>query len=207
MLLLARNSSYSHWVNGPDDESESGNGTIEGLGLAVLVGNGGTASRSKLVDDDEVGNASPCIPSPPGTISLTICGKQTSQNHDNIGNDCNQDVGTAETRQKSKIEKEKWGGDAPVDISCPVNLAEKVLVGVWDLLVGFSDSVSVVVDSITSGHGKVGEECKSRDQSSQDVEKTFLLVGLVRVKKSQELVGLQLGHGKPWHRKQWMTMP
>lgn len=178
-VLRIFQSSHLHWVDGPDDESKSRNGSVESLGLAILVGNCGTASRCQLVDDDKIGNAGPRIPSPFGSISLAVSRKKTGQDHDYIGNDCNEDIGTAETSQQSEIEKEKWGGDTPVDVSCPVDLAVIVLVSVWDFLVGFGDSVSVVVDSIPGSHGEIREECKCGDQSCQDVEETFLLGRLV----------------------------
>jgi hypothetical protein len=143
------------WVDGPEDEGEASNGTVESLGLAVLVGNGGAAVESELVDDNEEGNAGPGVPAPLLAVLVTIGSKETSEDHDDIGNKSHEDVGTTETGKQRKIEQEKRSGDAPVDITSPVDLTVDNLFGVWDVLVALLDHNLVQVDTITGGHGKV----------------------------------------------------
>ena len=161
------------------------------MGLVVLAGNCGASVECKLVNNDEVGKAGESIPSPLAASIGTEGGEETSQDHDEIGNDGNQDVGTRETGQKSKIEQEKWGGNTPVNISCPVNLTEDDVLGVWlsvSVLVNLDDLVQG--NAVTAGHGVVGEEGKCGDEGSQDVEKAFLL--------EKVLVGLQEARLSPF---------
>lgn len=165
-----------HWVGGPEDESEKGDRRDKSLGLVVLSSNGLTSIVSNLEDDDQEGNASPGVPAPLLTITIAESSEETSQDHDDVGNNSNKDVGTVKTSQQAKVKEQKWCSDGPVDISCPVDFTIDVLVSVWKVmlvLVGL-DSV-VVADTITSSHGKVGEKGKGCDESGQDMEETFLL--------------------------------
>jgi len=164
------------WVDGPKDQSETSNSTIERLGLAVLVGNSLASVESQLVDNGEISNAGNYVIAPFLTIIVTEGSKETSKDHDNISNDGDQDVGTTETGQKSKIEEQEWSGNTPVDISCPVNSSVDDLGnGVWNItIMGLVNDDLVVADTVTSGHGKVGNEGKGRDESGQNVEKTLL---------------------------------
>ena len=132
-----------HWVDGPEDQSEASNGTIESLGLAVLAGNSGAAVEGKLIDDDEEGNAGPGVPAPLLAVIVAESREETSQDHDEVGNHGNQNVGTTQTSEECKVHEEEWGSDAPVNISCPVDLAVVNLGCVWDVLVrlGFGDLV------------------------------------------------------------------
>lgn len=166
---------HSHWIDGPQDKGETSNRSVEGLGLAVLVGNGCAAIESQLVDDHQVGNASPSIPSPGLAALAAERSKQSCQDHDDIGNNCNQDVGTTQTGKKTQVEQEKWGGDSPVNVACIIDLSPVVLVCVWNLLVVDGLSVGIVAHAVTSSHGKVGDECKGGNEGSEDVEETFLL--------------------------------
>lgn len=173
---------YSHWVDSPQDQSETSDGTVEGLRLAILLGHSFSATNGKLVDNNEVGNAAPGVPAPlGGIVTLAESSEETSQDHNDVCNDCHHDVGSTETSKQGKIEKQKWSGNAPVNISCPIDLTEDLLVGIWDLLVLFSVGVRGVADTITNSHGEVGQEGESCDAASDDVEETFLLYLLDRV--------------------------
>jgi len=142
----------------------------------VLVHGSTSAVVHDLVNNDKVGNASPNVPSPLLAVVLSVSSKETGQDHDDIGYDCNKNIGTAETSQKAEIEQEKRGCNAPVNISCPVDLSVCDLFRVWEtVLVADSLLAPVEVDTIASGHGKVGEEGEGGDECSQDMEETFLL--------------------------------
>jgi hypothetical protein len=175
VLVQASSEAHSHWVDCPQDQSEAGNGTVESLGLAVLASNSGTAVEGKLIDNDQVGEASPAVPAPFLTVRVTESSEETGKDHDEISHNSNQNVGAAKTGKESKIKQKEWGGDAPVDVSCPVDLAVDDLVCVWDMLVLFNLDNLVVADSVTGGHGKVGKEGEGGDESCQDMEETFLL--------------------------------
>lgn len=147
---------YSHWVDGPEDKGETSDGSEESLGLSILAGSSTSAVDDELVDNDEVSNAGPCVPAPLLTITGAVGSEETSQDHDDIGNNGNEDVGTSKTSEKSKIEQKKWGGNTPVDISGPVDLSVGNLFSVWEtVLVADSLDDLVVVDTITGGHGEV----------------------------------------------------
>ena len=165
-----------HWIGGPEDEGEEGERPDKSLGLGVLSSDGLASIVTNLEDDDQEGNASPGIPSPLLAITFAKSSEETSQDHDNVGNDSNKDVGTIETSQQAKVKEQKWCCDGPVHISCPVDFTVDVLVCVGKVvlvLVGL-DNV-VVADTVAGGHGKVGEEGEGCDESGQDVEETFLL--------------------------------
>lgn len=151
------NRSNIHWVDSPEDQSEAGDSGIESLSLAVLVGGSSTTVHSELVDDDEVSNASPGVPSPLLAVLGAIGSKETSKNHDKIGNNSNQDAGTVETCEETEIQKKKWCGKTPVNVSCIVNLTVDSCVGVWKtVLVLMCNIAGVEVNSVTSSHGEVG---------------------------------------------------
>lgn len=162
------------WVDGPEDESEGSKRGEESLGLVVLGSSSISAVVHNLVDDDEVSDAGPNVPAPLLSVTVAIGGKKTGQNHDEISNDCNKDVGTTETSQESKVKQQEWGCNAPVDISCPVDLSVCDLLGIWEsMLVTDSLDDLVVVDTVTSGHGEIGEEGEGCDKGSQDVEQSL----------------------------------
>jgi len=153
-----------NWVDGPQNEGEAGNGTIESLGLAVLLCNRCSATNGELVDNNDVGNASEDEPAPLAALNaLAKSTKETSQDHDDISDNGNQDVGTAEASKEGEIEEKKWGCDAPVDISCPVDLAVDFNVNIGNLLVLLNFRVRRPTDAITTSHGVVGEKGKGGD--------------------------------------------
>ena len=142
-------------VEGPENEGEAANGCKELGGGAVLGLDGNAAWDDELVDDDEVGNAGHGVVSPFGTFSVTKGGEQTEENHEHVGSDGDEDVGSVQAGQESEIEEEEWGGHAPVDVSSPEDLAEDVLKGVRDVLVGLLDDDVCEGDSVTRCHSVV----------------------------------------------------
>ena len=139
-----------HWVDGPKEEGEATNCTVEGLGLGVLAGDGSLAVEGELPDNDEVCNAGNGIPAPLLSIAGAKGSEETSKDHDEIGNYSNQDVGTGETSKESQVHEEEWGGERPVDVSGPVDLTVDDIMGVWEsvaVALGLDDLV--VGDAIT----------------------------------------------------------
>lgn len=164
-----------NWVGGPENEGESGQSTEESLGLTILASSSTSAIDDDLVDNDEVGNASPGVPSPLLALGVAVSSEETGQDHDDISDDGDQDVGTAETGQKAQVEEKKRCSDGPVNVSCPVDLASGDLLSVWkSVLVADGLSDLVEVDTITDGHSKVGQEGESGDEGSQDVEESLV---------------------------------
>ena len=89
-----------------------------------------------MPDDDQVGNASNRIPSPFLRSALTTKGgKETSENHDQVGNDGHDGASTINTSEQAQVEQKQRCRDAPVNITSPINLTIDVLVGVGHVLV------------------------------------------------------------------------
>ena len=139
-------------VDGPDDESETSNGGEEVANLATLGHGLATTVDGELPDDDEVGNACDGVPSPLlGSALGAESGEQTGEDHDDVGDDGDQDVATVKTGEQAEVEQEERGGQAPVDVAGPVDLAVDILVGVRDVLVGLGLGGVVVADTVASG--------------------------------------------------------
>ena len=166
----------SHRIKGPHDQSVTDNGCIKGLSLTVLVRNRLAAIENKLIDNCQVRNAPPSEPAPFLTVFLSVRSEKATQNHDEICNDGNQDVGTADTSQKGQVEQDKWGCEGPVHISCPVQFTEVCLMCVGDFLVRLNHGVLLEADAVARGQSKVSEERKRGNEGRQGVEESFLLL-------------------------------
>ncbi len=167
-----------NWVQGPENEGEAADGSIQ-LGGGVALAQDCTATRDdELVDDDEVSNAGNSVPSPLLTIVLAESSEEASQNHDDVCNDGNEDASTVHACQESQVEEEKWCSHAPVNISGPEHLAEDMFDSVGNVLVCLLDNDVCVRVSVTSSHGEVGDGSESGDQSGDDMEESFLLVAV-----------------------------
>jgi len=94
-----------HWVHGPEDEGEAGDSLKEGSSLGVLGLDCSTTVNGELVDDNQVGNASNGIVSPFGALVVAKSSKETGQDHDDISNDGNEDVGAAQASEEGKVQK------------------------------------------------------------------------------------------------------
>lgn len=195
-----------HWVNSPDDESEATDGSEEVGDLAALGGSSATSVDEELPDDDQVGNASNGVPTPLLWSALRAVGsEQTGQDHDKISSDGDDNATTVHASQKSQIEEEKWGGDGPVNVTSPVDLAVEVVGGVWNVLVSLADLDVVVTDGVASSHGKVGDGSGSGDQTSDNVIETLGL-STCQLQLLQTRMGRSispLGRSMPFRRRRW----
>ena len=161
-----------------------------------------------MPDNDEVSNTGNGIPAPLlGRFLVTEGGKETGQDHDEISNDSHGDVTAVEAGDEGQVEQEKRSGDAPVDVTCPVDLTEDVGLGVWDVLVLLGQDDLVEGDTVTSGHGEVGDCGCHHNDGGDDMIETFGL----RVNVSDESSScrsllpsyIPLGRSKTWRRRQW----
>jgi len=110
---------------------------------------------------------------------VSECCEETQENHEDICDNGNEDVGSVQAGEEGQVEEEEWGGNAPVDVTGPEDLSVDVHGDIWGVLVdGLYDGVREGV-SITGGHGEVGDGREGGDQSSEDVEKPLLDWGLV----------------------------
>ncbi len=93
----------SHWVDSPEDEGETCNGAEEGGGLGVFALDNATAVVCELVDNDQVGNARDCVPAPLWALLDGEGGEETGQDHDDVSDNSDEDVGTIKTSQQAQI--------------------------------------------------------------------------------------------------------
>ena len=192
---------HSHWVHGPENESESGNSAEECSSLGILVLDNATAVDSKLIDDHEIGNASHGIPTPLGTLLDGESSEKAGQDHDDVSNDGNEDVGTSETSEQAEIEEQEWGGDTPVDVTGPVDLTVDGLLDVRDGTGRVVDGGDGVVgDTILDGHTEIRDHSECGDEGSEDVEQAFLLHVIFSTWEAKWVlfgVYVQPVHGRP----------
>jgi hypothetical protein len=176
-----------HGVDSPDDEGEATNGSEEVANLATLGGGGVAAVVDELPDNDEVCNAGNGVPAPLlGGLLRAERGEETSKNHDDVGNNGDQDVGTGKTSEQRKVEEQKRGGDGPVDVTGPVDLAVDVVLGGGNVLVVLLLGGVVVADTVAAGHGEVGQSGKGDNEGGQDVVQTLGLGYVLVVVRVQE---------------------
>ena len=130
-----------------------------------------------MIDDSQVGDASNGVPAPLWSLLNGEGSEEAGKDHDNIGNDGNENVGTCKTGQEGEIEEEKGSGDAPIDVAGPVDLAVDDLLDIGDVVLGVVGLGDLVVaDAVTDGHGEVGDGGEGGDEGCQDVEEAFLLL-------------------------------
>ena len=166
-----------HWVGSPDDKGEAGNGGEEATELLTLLNGRGTTIDKEMPDNDKIGNAGNGIPSPLLRSTLaTECGKETSQNHDQVGSNGHDGAATVEAGKQTQIEKEQGGGQAPVDITSPVDLAVNVLVSVGHMLVALTLDNMMIGDTHAGGHAKVGDGSSDGNHGGDEVVETLGLV-------------------------------
>lgn len=134
-----------------------------------------TAVEGKLVDNDQVCNASNGVPSPLWSLLNSEGSEETGQDHDDISDNGDEDIGTTEACKEAEIEEQEWGSDAPVYVTGPVNLTVDGLEGVGEVLLRLLDGNLVVRDTIIDSHGEIGDHSKGGDERSQDVEEALLL--------------------------------
>lgn len=167
-----------HWVDSPDDEGEATDGSEEVANLTTLGGSSGAAMDNELPDDNQVGNAGNGVPSPLLWSSLRAeSSEETGQDHDQVSNDGNQDGSAVQTSKETKIQEEQRSGNGPVNVTCPIDLAVDVVLGVWDVLVRVADNNVVVANAVASGHGEVRERRSDRDQGGHNVVQALGLHG------------------------------
>lgn len=94
---------YIHWVDGPKNQGEASNGAEECSSLGVLVLYHTTTVDCELVDYNQVGNASNGVPAPLGAALDSEGSEEASQDHDEISDDSNENVGSSQTSEQAEI--------------------------------------------------------------------------------------------------------
>ncbi len=167
-----------HGVGGPEDGSVGSNGDEEGAELVTLGTGIGTTVKTKVPEDEEEGNARDGVPAPLlGSVLGAKGSKETSQDHDDIGNDHHNDVSTGHASQETEIEEQERGGDAPVDVTGPVDLAVGGGEGVGNVVMLLALDDLVEGDTGSRGHGEVGEGSGEGDDGRDDMVEALVLGG------------------------------
>jgi len=167
------------WVQGPDDQGETSNGS-EGLcGLAILGSDSSATWNGQLVDDDQESKAGEGVVTPLLSVIASESSKEAESNHEDISDDGNNNVGTVQSSEEGKIQKKEWGSDSPVGITSPEDLTVDVVLDIWGVLVLVVNANVSKGVSITGGHGEVGDGSKDGDEGGQDMEKSLGNWGLI----------------------------
>lgn len=191
-----------HGVDSPDDEGEATNGSEEVANLATLGLSSVAAVEDELPDDNEVGNAGNRVPAPLlGGLLRAEGGEETSENHDDVGNNGNQDVGTGKTSEQRKVEEQERGGEGPVDVAGPVDLAVDVVLSGGNVLVVLLLLGVVPANSVAAGHGEVGQSGEGDNEGGEDVVQALGL-GCVSLNSSFDgFACLQSGRSRQGRRR------
>ena len=144
-----------NWVSEPENQGEETEGSKELPGISSAVGDSAAARDEEDVNDDGESTPGECVPSPLGNW-VSKGSKEAGQDHDDIGKDGDGDVRSTEAGKEGQIEKKKWSGEGPVDVTCEKDLAVDV-----DSLLAVIDDVVLLADKVgegrasASGHGIV----------------------------------------------------
>eukprot|EP00262_Sarcandra_glabra_P007069 TRINITY_DN19631_c0_g1_i1.p2 TRINITY_DN19631_c0_g1~~TRINITY_DN19631_c0_g1_i1.p2 ORF type:complete len:294 (-),score=25.52 TRINITY_DN19631_c0_g1_i1:240-1121(-) len=160
-------------VGSPEDEGEGSNGTEKLADLAALGRRETVAVDGEVPDKNKVGDAGNGVPAPLLGGSLSAKGsKETSQDHDQVGTNGNDRVATINTSKEAEVEQQKWCGETPVDVTCPVDFAVDVTVCVGNVAVRLANLDVVVGNTVASGHSVVGDGSNDGDEGGNDMVQT-----------------------------------
>ena len=185
-----------HGIDGPEDQGEACDGNEKCSGFLILVLNNTTSVDGKLVDDDQISNASHGIPSPLRAFIDGNSSEETSQHHDDVSDDSDEDVGTTESGEEGEVQKQEWGGQAPVNVTGPIDLAVDIGEGIREVLLGVLDGDDILRDTSLDGHSVVRNRGEGSNESGQNVEQAFLLRHVSRTYLLQRLELLTTGTRK-----------
>ena len=168
-----------HGVGSPEDGSVGSDGDEESAELVTLGAGVGATVKAKVPEDEDEGNAGNCVPAPLlGSVLSAESSKQTSKNHDQVGNDHHDHVSSGHASKETEIEEQERGGDAPVDVTGPVDLAVGGGVGVGNVVMLLALDNLVQGNTVSSGHGEVREGRGESDDGGDDMVEALVLVGV-----------------------------
>lgn len=124
----------SHWVSSPEEESVSRDGSEELANVAALGESRGTAVDDQVPNNNQVGNASNCVPAPLLSVGCAVGSKETSDDHNQVSDNCHEHDTAVHASEEHEVEKKKRSSDSPVNVTSPVDLAVDIVVGSRDAL-------------------------------------------------------------------------
>lgn len=182
---------YLHWVGGPDDKGEETERAeqLDDLGALGLDCLG--AMDGNVPDDEDVRDQGDGVPAPAlGRVLTAVGGEKTGEDHDEIGGDGHEGVGTIDTGQQGQVEQDEGRGDGQVDVTGEGDLAADVVEGIRDVVVVVPDLDAVQAGAMAGGQAKVGQSTRDGDQGGDDVVDT-LRDGDVPGQQGEEAAGDQ----------------
>lgn len=161
---------HSHWVYRPDHKGVGSDAGVERADFGTLGRSIRPAIEGVVPDDDQVRNEGDCIPTPLLRCSVITKGsKQTSEGHDQIGDNGHQNVGSAESCDKTEVKQDQGGGQRPVNVSGPEDLTVHVCEGVRDVVVGMTNADVPEGNAMSRRHCEVGEGANDGNEGCQDM--------------------------------------
>ena len=163
-----------HGVGSPEDGSVGSDGDEESAELVTLGAGVGATVKAKVPEDEDEGNAGNCVPAPLlGGLLRAEGSEKAGEDHDDVGNNGDGDVGTGKASEQGQVEEKERSGDGPVNVAGPVDLAVNVVLSGRDVLVVLLLGGVVVANAVAAGHGEVGESGDGDDEGGQDVIQTL----------------------------------
>lgn len=151
---------YSHWINSPNHKEIKAQGPKQLGHTSPLAASHLATVQGNMPDDEEIRDAADGVPAPGLSGTLGAKGReQAAQDHDDVGDDGHQSVGTVEACEQGELQYDEGDGQDPTHVAGPVDLPAD-LVGVRIGAVGLVvvvDGVTVVGLAVPGGQGEIGD--------------------------------------------------
>lgn len=129
-----------------------------------------------MVQHDQVAHTADGQPHP---ALWGITGERAQQaraQHDKVGGNGGNQVGAGQTGHEGKVDQDERGGNSPVEVTQPQDLAVNILGGVGDVFVVVGDVGMIISDTLAGGKSKIGDEGEGGDEGCSGMEDTASLV-------------------------------
>ena len=182
VVIIPTNGSEAVWhrdlhrIGSPQNQQEEGQrakelGNTRSLGPHHVRAVEGDVPDDDQVRDDGNGEPAPLLSS----AMMAHSREQTAEEHDDIREDGHEGVGAVDAGEQAQLEQQEGGGQGPVDIASPVDLAADLVEGVGDavaVLIANARAAEVVA-RVARRHGEVRERADDGDERRDDVEDTL----------------------------------
>lgn len=108
--------SESNGVEGPDDNESKRDLVVETADLGAAEESGGSARSDELEENPSQGDAREGEETPLAGLGRVNTSNDTSDNHDLVGKDEDDDLSNGQASKESKVEKKERGGQSPVEV-------------------------------------------------------------------------------------------
>lgn len=112
----------------------------------------------RMMQHHQVARTNHRQPNPPHLLMAGKTAQQAGGQHDEIRRDSDDQVRAGEAGDEGEVEQDEGGGQGPVDVAQPEDLAVEVVCCVGDVFVVVGYGVVGVGDALAGGEGEVGYE-------------------------------------------------